>query len=131
MFKVPAVSDGFYSLMGCSMPARSHIGREWCWRRATRYLMNSFTTIGAITSTSCSLANLFQTQVRRQSESFAWPQPELGEAGTPGVRSRGLHVPGSIGSHCFRNPFAAGESSKLIPEPAVAATTSKVAHPEN
>ena len=89
MLKVSAVSDGFCSLMGSSTPARSHIGREWRWRGATRCLKNSFTNIGTITSSSCSLANLFQTQVRHRLESFACPKLELGEASTPGVRSRG------------------------------------------
>ena len=68
---------------------------------------------------------------RRWSESFSWPQQELGEAGAPGFRSWGLYVPASMSSHCFQNLFAVGESSKLIPEPAVAATASKVMHPEH
>ena len=59
---------------------------------ATRCLTNSFTTIGAVTSSSCNLANLFQTQIRRQSESFVCPHPELGEAGAQGVKSRGLNA---------------------------------------
>ena len=98
MLKVSAVSDGFCSLMGSSMPARPHIGREWHWRGVMRCLTNSFTTIDAVTSSPYILANLFQMQVRRQSESFTGPQPELGVASAQGVRSRGLYVPASISS---------------------------------
>ena len=64
MLKVSAASDGFCSLIGSRAPVKSHIGREWRWRGAMRCFMNSFTTIGAITSSSWSLDNLFQTKAR-------------------------------------------------------------------
>ena len=48
----------------------------------------SLTTIGAVTATFFSSANLDQTRASRRSTSFACPQTELGSTGTRGISQR-------------------------------------------
>ena len=87
--------------------------------------------MGAVTPRSFSLFNRSQTKARRGSASLSWPQLEVGTAGAKGAESRVLSTPTSTNTHHFRNPLTDGESSKSIPEPAVAATAWKLKHPEH
>ena len=96
-----------------------------------RHRTNSFTTMGVVTPRSFNLVSRCQTWVSRWSASLACPQPELGGAGAWESKSREQHTLTSTNTHRFRNPLTTGESSKSIPEPAVAATAWKVTHPEH
>lgn len=58
------------------------------------------------------------------------PQLELGTAGAIRSERRGLSTPASTNTQRLRNPLTDGESSKSIPELAVAATAWKLKHPE-